>query len=245
MESFFTFLNTGALLGWSIVLTILLLHQQSTLSATKRINEWVDPFFDVSSDGRMPLIDLLFFLEALCCIEVTRIAIGQLKGNLILGIVLHMIRITCLLLVLPNGLTSSTSGDDNDNNPKLLTSILVLYSWSLTEVGRYPMYIFPKSNIARNVRLVLPMITFPIGCAAEAFGAYTVLIELLTMSDDENSDNASEDSMLYWVKIASLGMVLLINGLLGPTMAYPALLKKGMRVLMGNKSKSKKEKKNA
>ena len=107
------------------------------------------------------------------------------------------------------------------------------------------MYIFPKSNIARNVRLVLPMITFPIGCAAEAFGAYTVLIELLTMSDDENSDNASEDSMLYWVKIASLGMVLLINGLLGPTMAYPALLKKGMRVLMGNKSKSKKEKKNA
>ena len=100
------------------------------------------------------------------------------------------------------------------------------------------MYIFPKSNIARNVRLVLPMITFPIGCAAEAFGAYTVLIELLTMSDDENSDNASEDSMLYWVKIASLGMVLLINGLLGPTMAYPALLKKGMRVLRGNKSKN-------
>ena len=240
MESFFTFLNTGALLGWSIVLTILLLHQQSTLSTTKRINEWVDPFFDVSSDGRMPLIDLLFFLEALCCIEVTRIAIGQLKGNLILGIVLHMIRITCLLLVLPNGLSSADYGHNNKYsiNPKLFTSILVLFSWSLTEVGRYPMYIFPKSNIARNVRLVLPMITFPIGCAAEAYGAYTVLIELLTMSDDGNSDNASEDNMLYWVKIASLGMVLLINGLLGPTMAYPALLKKGMRVLRGNKSKN-------
>ena len=138
MESFFTFLNTGALLGWSIVLTILLLHQyQSTLSTTKRITEWVDPFFDVSSDGRMPLIDLLFFLETLCCIEVTRIAMGQLKGNLILGIVLHMIRITCLLLVLPNGLSSADYGHNNTyNNPKLLTSILVLYSWSLTEVGR-------------------------------------------------------------------------------------------------------------
>ena len=252
MESFFTFLNTGALLGWSIVLTILILHQQTPLS-TSTINEWVDPFFDVSSDGRIPLIDLLFFLEALCCFEVTRIAIGQLKGNLILGIVLHMIRITCLLLVLPNGLTSSiTSGDDNGynnhmyNNPKFFTSILVLYSWSLTEVGRYPMYLFPKSNIARNVRLVLPMITFPIGCAAEAYGAYTVLIELLTISDDgNNSDNASEGSMLYWVKIASLCMVLLINGLLGPTLAYPALLKKGMKVVMGNKSKKQKEKKDA
>ena len=38
---------------------------------------------------------------------------------------------------------------------------------------------------------------------------------------------------------------LLINGLLGPTMAYPTLMKNGTRVYMGNKSENKKEKKRA
>ena len=58
-------------------------------------------------------------------------------------------------------------------------SLLVLYSWSLTEVGRYPMYLFPQSPIARCVRLVLPLFTFPSGAAAKALCAYGALVRLL------------------------------------------------------------------
>jgi hypothetical protein len=38
------------------------------------------------------------------------------------------------------------------------------------------------------------------------------------------------------VKLGLLVIVILVNGLLGPTMAYPALLKKGLPALMGKKA---------
>lgn len=209
-------------MGWFLVLCILLLRSASLFP------QYISPIFEVegsiiSASDRLPLIDILFILEAICFIEVGRIAIGQLKGNLILGVVLHLIRMSCLLLVLPGGL----SGTDDNNN---ILSILVLYSWSLTEVGRYPMYIFPSSTVARNVRLALPVFTFPVGAAAEAIGAYRVLTQIL-------EDGGTP--VTYWVKIGSLGMVILINSLLGPTMAYPALLKKGLPVLMGKTERKK------
>ena len=87
MEFIFNFLNIGALLGWSFLLVVLLLKSAMIYS------EWIDPFFVRSSpEGRQPLIDLLLFLEMICFVEVGRIAIGQLKGNFTLGIILHMIR---------------------------------------------------------------------------------------------------------------------------------------------------------
>jgi len=39
-----------------------------------------------------------------------------------------------------------------------------------------------------------------------------------------------------------MGMVMLINGLLGPTMAYPALLNKGLPALMGKEFDKKRGK---
>lgn len=91
------------------------------------------------------------------------------------------------------------------------------------------MYLLPKSEAARRIRLVVPLVTFPVGCAAEAYGAYVAMVETLK---DESGALALKGSY-NWVKVVLLGMVLLINGLLGPTMAYPALLKKGMPVLLG------------
>lgn len=205
METIFTLLNTAALTGWSVILAILLSQSE----------EWTTQFFSPSLSQHMLLIDLLFALEAICFIEVGRIALGQIKGNLVLGIVLHVIRLSCLFLVLPQGIAA----DD-------YLCKMVLYSWALTEVGRYPMYIFPSSSIARWVRMVVPIVTFPIGAIAEAVGAYNALLELW---DRENVDG------LYWLKIGLLGMVVGINSLLGPTMAYPALLKKGLPVLLGKK----------
>ena len=155
-------------------------------------------------------------LEAICFVEVGRIAIGQIKGNLVLGVVLHMIRMSCLLLVLPEGLGSV----EKDS-----LCITVLYSWALTEVGRYPMYLFPSSELARNFRLILPIVTFPVGAIAEALGAYHAFSKLW----------GSEVDALVVVKIVSLGMVIGINSFLGPTMAYPALLKKGLPILLGKK----------
>lgn len=226
----FTVLNLGALLGWTFVL-FLLLSQLSIIQASlpSLIQQLTLPFFDnalTTEDERLPIINLLLFLEGICFIEVGRIAIGQLKGNLVLGVVLHLIRMSCLLIVLPAGLSSL-------EDSKVLISTLVLYSWALTEVGRYPMYLFPSSELARYVRLVLPIFTFPLGAFAEAVGAYWHLKLLLVV------DDATTRSSLHWMQVGLLVMVVGINTLLGPTMAYPALLKKGLPVLMGKKGKSK------
>ncbi|KAK1747540.1 hypothetical protein QTG54_001503 [Skeletonema marinoi] len=101
---------------------------------------------------------------------------------------------------------------------EVMISTLVLYSWALTEVGRYPMYLFPSSAMARYVRLVLPIVTF----------LWEHLQRLLGVLAFETV-----------VAIGLLVMVVGINSLLGPTMAYPALLKKGLPVLLGKKDKSK------
>jgi hypothetical protein len=212
----FTFLNMGALLGWSLVL-FLLLSQLSVIQSSlpSLIQQLTIPFFDTNDDDvRMPIIDLILFLEGICFIEVGRIAVGQLKGNLVLGIILHLIRMSCLLIVLPAGLSSSSW------DTKLICT-LVLYSWALTEVGRYPMYLFPSSEMARYVRLVLPIVTFPVGALSEAVGAFWHLKHTTSS-----------------LQVGLLVMVIGINSILGPTMAYPALLKKGLHVLMGKKDTS-------
>ncbi len=232
----FTFLNMGALLGWTFIL-FLLLSQISVIQASlpSLIQQLTVPFFDTTTrdddNDRLPIINLLLFLEGICFIEVGRIAIGQLKGNLVLGVILHLIRMSCLLIVLPAGLSSL-------EDTKVLISTLVLYSWALTEVGRYPMYLFPSSELARYVRLVLPIFTFPLGAFAEAVGAYWHLKQLLVEGDD-----ATTRSSLHWIQVGLLVMVVGINTLLGPTMAYPALLKKGLPVLMGKKGKSRSSRK--
>ena len=128
MEFIFTLLNIAALLGWCTVLFLLILHEQ-------RYHIHDDLWYE-------QIITILKYLEVICCIEVGRIAIGQLKGNLVLGMVLHMIRISCIVFILPDGLATSPAksmAEINTNQgyaileqPSL--SLLILFSWCITEV---------------------------------------------------------------------------------------------------------------
>ncbi|KAL3782375.1 hypothetical protein ACHAW5_001116 [Stephanodiscus triporus] len=224
MESLFALLNAVALLGWSSALLVLLTNDfvvERPLFVSERGGGGGGVFAGGGGGGgRIPLIDLLLVLELICLVEVCRIAVGKLKGNLVLGSVLHVIRFSCLFLVLPNGLLR---GDDD------VATRYVLYAWSITEVCRYPMYLFPKSSFMRRVRLVAPIFTFPVGCAAEACGAYRAL---MTEWRDDDDGGVGDGRGKNPIKLGLLGMVILINGVLGPTMAYPALLKKGLPELM-------------
>ena len=240
-NTIFTVLNGAALLGWSSILLLL-------LSFTFNVESLVSAL-----PVHLPII-LLYCLEGICLVEVGRIALGQLKGNLLLGCVLHAIRITCLVYILSDGLQllllpslrppSSSSHyfleeDFEKRKSIVLHTLLILYSWTITEVCRYPMYLFPSSEMARKVRLVVPIVSFPVGCALEIQSAFRVArAELFGGGDSSGNDGSKDDiiSATSWVKIVVLCMVILINGLLGPTLAYPSIVRKGLPVLMGRKS---------
>jgi hypothetical protein len=226
-ETCFTILNAMALLGWSLVLLITIFTTATSTNNCSNERDFLDNNKVCSSSiQRIPVINLLYILELICIIEVCRIAFGQLKGNLVLGLVLHAMRLACLIHVLPDNILLV---------PCDVTTMLVLYAWSITEVTRYPMYLYPTSDIARRVRLVVPLFTFPVGCMAEAYGSYRTLLKEWKHMDEEGVER-------NLIKMAMLGMVILINGLLGPTMAYPALIKKGIPSLMGTKIDERKTK---
>jgi len=196
----FTVLNAVAFAGWLFILykTILSVLPSDFPSILENLVQEVK--------------HQIIFLEGICAVEVIRIAVGDLPGNLVLGSVLHVIRLTAVMQIMPSQVLASH-----------WTAPAILLSWAVTEVSRYPMYIFPGSRACRSVRMVVPLITFPVGCIAEATGAYLVL----TRGDTE-----------LWLK-AMLVAMLFVNGVLGPTMAYPALLKKGLPVLgIGRKKKT-------
>ena len=77
------------------------------------------------------------------------------------------------------------------------------------------MYIYPEIQKLRSIRLVVPLATFPVGAFSEAWAAYLVF--------------CNPESPLGLK--AALSVVLFVNGILGPTLAYPALLKKGLPIL--------------
>ena len=78
------------------------------------------------------------------------------------------------------------------------------------------------------------MLTFPIGCAAECCSAYLVLYNNWGVYDESGYNVHLKANLCLLV-------VVFVNGVLGPTMAYPALLKKGLQVF-GIGSKKKKQK---
>jgi Protein tyrosine phosphatase-like protein, PTPLA len=160
---------------------------------------------------RFPVI----VLEGICAVEVLRIALGDVPGNLLLGTILHTIRFTAILEVLPRAAAICAI----QTTPSWPTVTAVLISWSVTEVTRYPMYMFPVSSPARSIRMVMPLVTFPIGCVAEFAGACQVLF----MKQEGTT-------VPVWLKFL-LVVMMFVNGVLGPCLAYPALLKKGLPVL--------------
>lgn len=143
-------------------------------------------------------------LEAICLLEVARIGLGQLPGNLLFGTVLHSVRVIALTVVFPR-------------SDGVVNKLIVLFSWAATEVSRYPMYVFSSSRVARLGRMVVPMVTFPIGCGSEAYGAWRLL------SDDVGGVSHGV--------LASIALVylLFVNLFMGPFMAYPFVIQKGRR----------------
>ena len=197
LSPIFYALNGAAMTGWSYVLFLLLSQLAPTLPS-------IPLSFDLSL-----VTPVVIWLECICVVEVLRTALGDLPGNLVLGVVLHAIRFIAVLFVVPS-------------NPNSWIAGAVLLSWAFTEVARYPMYLFPSSETCRSIRMVVPLATFPVGAIAEGYGAYL----LFSMEDTAS-----------WLKAVLAGMIF-VNGVLGPTMAYPALLKKGLPILgLGNEIK--------
>lgn len=138
---------------------------------------------------------------------------GDLPGNIVLGAVLHAIRLLALAQVLPR----------TDLAHSWLATA-VLGSWAVTEVSRYPMYVAKGFGPARLLRMVVPMAMFPIGCGAEAYAAWLVF---------------QQGGVSAPLKGALVGMMA-VNVLLGPTMAYPVIVKKGLEAMGLLKAKKKK-----
>ena len=207
----FTLLNWVAFVGWTYVSYQLLWMQMSSSN---------------SEDGMDALHPIVLALECICLIEVLRIVVGDLPGNVVLGVVLHAIRLTVLTVVLPQSSTDNAS----------FWGQAIFASWAVTEVSRYPMYMFPGNTVLRDIRMIVPLVTFPLGAAAEGYA--TFLVWKL-----QQQSALAITRLPNWQHILLLG-VLFVNGILGPTTAYPALLKKGLPVLgLAKKKRSIKKKK--
>ena len=149
------------------------------------------------------------YLEGICLVEVLRIILGDLKGNLALGLFLHAIRLGSIFAVIPRLPEGHWTQD------------YIYFAYAVAEVTRYPMYLFPSSGLIRKIRMIAPLFTFPVGCYTEGLAAYIVLLQ-------EKEEGAEKHPI--WLMIV-LAFILFVNGVLGPTQAMPALLKKGLPAL--------------
>jgi len=205
----------------------------------------------------MSLLDstrcIIMVLEGICVIEVLRILVGDLPGNLILGIILHTIRITTIVEVLPRAAAAAKGihGKNMDNDSNSNSTIImmctwivpaVLASWAVTEVARYPMYMFPTNSLVRSIRMVVPLLTFPIGAFSEFFGAYQVFLLARPGEQQQQQQQQQQNNQQYnqhnadatipvWLQ-GMLVLIMVVNGVLGPILAYPALVKKGWPIVL-------------
>ena len=138
--------NFVALLGWVLVVLLTALS-------------WNEP--GPPSEG---LMKLTLFCECISASEAGRIALGVLRGDLALAITVHYTRLLMWFVTLADPSVTST------------TVKLVLTAWSVTEVGRYPMVLFPQSAALKTLRYAVPVVTFPLGAGMEAWASYNVLM---------------------------------------------------------------------
>ena len=142
------------------------------------------------------------------------------KGNIILGVCLHVTRIFVLLKILTQGeLTEFWAG------------FLVLLSWGVTEVARYPTYILKSSKACEIMRCTVPVLTFPLGAGAEAWAAWSV------------AKNEGCFGQTPTFQCVILFGILFQNVVLGVVLAYPAILHKARKSLKGPKEGKKANKK--
>ena len=150
------------------------------------------------------LLQLTLLCELISGSETIKIALGLLRGDLALSFTVHYTRFLMYFVTLPHAEISDT------------VSRLILLAWSLTEVFRYPMVLFPNTVPLRTIRYAAPLITFPMGAGTEAYAAYRVLL----VSDS-----------VAWKAI--LGLVVVIN-LVGGLIWYPGMCRKVTKSLSGS-----------
>ena len=136
---------------------------------------------------------LVLILELMCCAELLRMVVGVLKGNVRVGLILHATRLIVYHQVLPTHYTTQ-----------------ILQVWSVTELARYPYYVF-KSPLTFALRSFVPLITFPLGVVAETLG-------LVARLRDDDASTA----------VKCLCALPLVTTLLAP-IGYWSLLKKAVR----------------
>lgn len=179
-------LNFGSIVGWAVVFVITV--QRIASSNYPGLSVW-------GGDG---LACATVVLELVCALDVFRMLTGSLRGNWVLGVPLHYTRLFVLLGVLPKLPTGINTGE------------MVLLAWSVTEVCRYPMYLFP-SPFTTSLRDKIPVLTFPIGAGYEAFACYLFAVE-----------NDGPLAYLAYLQV-------FINVVLGAFLVYPGVVKRGLR----------------
>lgn len=209
----FHLLNWVAFAGWSYVLFLLISWHHNSNNDDDNSTTMTEGQALLSTTCTPILV-----LEGICVVEVLRIFLRDLPGNLTLGVILHAIRFTAILEVLPRAVVLAAG----DTAQWTWTAPAILFSWAITEVTRYPMYLVPSSQLCRSIRMVVPLVTFPIGAFSEFCGAYQVFFA--ATGEEEN------DKIPLWLQMI-LVVMMLVNGILGPYLAYPALLKKGLPIL--------------
>ena len=141
MEKFWLAVNVAA---WSCWLYLLERLKDAPLGA----RVWALPH----------LPELVAGLEAICCVEVLRMVVGDLRGSWVTGLLLHYTRVVVIATVLPTA------------SEVLARTILV--AWAATELCRYPCYVFKGSPFLLRVRSAAPVVTFPLGAGSELVACY-------------------------------------------------------------------------
>ncbi|KAH8067558.1 hypothetical protein JL721_7400 [Aureococcus anophagefferens] len=141
MEKFWLAVNVAA---WSCWLYLLEWLKDAPLGA----RVWALPH----------LPELVAGLEAICCVEVLRMVVGDLRGSWVTGLLLHYTRVVVIATVLPTA------------SEVLARTILV--AWAATELCRYPCYVFKGSPFLLRVRSAAPVVTFPLGAGSELVACY-------------------------------------------------------------------------
>ena len=155
------------------------------------------------------LLTMVLVLEVLCASETLQIAAGILRGDFALSFVVHYTRSMMLFVAMPHAAVNGTIAK------------LILVAWSLTEVGRFPMVLFPKSKLLKTVRYATHLITFPLGAGTEAYAAYLVLLE--------TTNNMFLKGLL--------GLIVFTN-VVGGVAWYPGMIKKVARSLSADTKKT-------
>lgn len=174
-------INVCCLIGWGY-LTYLMLRQEG--------KDW-----DENSIDRVVILTTV--LEIFCVIEVIKMAMSG-SGNIALGVALHYTRLLVVNAVWP-ALVKEGKGSE------FVTATLA--AWCLTEICRYPFYIF-RSPLAEKVRYFVPILTFPIGAASEAISCYVA-------------------SSLLSQPLSTLALAQVFINTVGGLITWPQLIRKG------------------